>query len=150
MRDPKATLWALPDRESGPVPVRHLHAERGIELRALGPQLLVGRCPFEAEPLGLALLVEPAGRFRCLACRARGGNVVGFVMQLDRLTLLGALELLAQRAGLDLAAVMQPPASPARSSGAGSATVAMASRRTPIHRGFPTPLWALTPPVWEV
>jgi len=121
-------------------------AERRIELSPLGQSLLVGRCPLEAEPVGRSLLVEPgSGRYRCVTCWARGGNVIDFVMQLDRVTFLVALELLARRAGLDLAALMRSsPASPSRPSAAAQ------SRRAPIRRGSSTPLWALTPPAWEV
>jgi len=121
-------------------------AERRIELSPLGQSLLVGRCPFEAEPVGRSLLVEPGrGRFRCLTCWARGGDVIGFVMQLDRLTLIGALEFMARRAGLDLAAVMRShSAVPARP------IAAAQSRHASIRRGSSTPLWALTPPAWEV
>jgi hypothetical protein len=121
-------------------------AERGIALSPLGRELLVGRCPFEQEAVGRALLVEPrSGRYRCLACWVHGGNVIGFVMQLDRLTFLAALELLATRAGLDLAALMRSsPASPARPSAEAT------TRHASIRRGSPTPLWALTPPVGGV
>jgi len=121
-------------------------AERRIELSPLGPSLLVGRCPLEAEPIGRSLLVEPgSGRYRCVTCWAHGGNVIDFVMQLDRVTFLVALELLARRAGLDLATLMQSrSASPARRSAEAR------NRHAWIRRGCSTPLWALTPPAWEV
>lgn len=109
-------------------PIAAVAAERGLTLQPLGQRLLVGRCPFELAATGRALLVEPGGRFRCLTCFRQGGNVIGFVMHLDRLTFLSALERLATRAGLDLDELMDspPPRRQARTS--------------------EVPLWALTPP----
>lgn len=110
-------------------PIAALAAEHGVELRPLGKTLLVGRCPFEETATGRALLVEPSGRFRCLTCFRKGGNVIGFVMHAERVNFLTALERLAARAGLDLDELMGSPlpSRPAYSS--------------------EVPLWALTPPL---
>jgi hypothetical protein len=105
---------------------------------------MLAHCPFD-QGAGRSLLIEPSsGSFRCLACGERG-DVVGFVVKHDHVSYPRALELLAERAGLDLAEVMRcPPSSPARTSAEAS------RRRASIRRGFPTPLWALTPPVGGV
>jgi DNA primase len=109
-------------------PIAEVAAEHGIALVALGSSLLVGRCPLERATTGKSLLIEPtSGCFRCLTCWAHGGNVIGFVIQLDRVPFLAALELLAARAGLDLDAIMAEPARPKRAASE-------------------VPLWALTPP----
>ena len=109
-------------------PIAEVAAERGIELVALGSSLLVARCPLERAATGKSLLIEPtSGRFRCLTCWAHGGNVIGFVIQLDRVPFMAAMERLAERAGLDLDAVM---------------TGRARSRRQVSE----VPRWTLTPP----
>ncbi|MCU0293263.1 MAG: CHC2 zinc finger domain-containing protein [Thermoanaerobaculaceae bacterium] len=110
-------------------PIAELAAERGIELRPLGPELLVGRCPRHAGAVGRSLLVERvSGRFRCLVCGLRGGNAIGLVMHTDALPFLPAVLKLAGRAGLDLDALLVEPA-----------------RLEPAPSEVPE--WALTPPV---
>jgi DNA primase len=116
-------------------PLAAIAAERGISTRPAG-SLLVAHCPFDrcGQGAGRSLLIEPdSGIFRCLVCGERG-DVVGFVVKHDRVTYPQALELLALRAGLDLAEVMRP-ALPARLRGG--------------HRGgISAHLSALTPPAW--
>lgn len=88
-------------------PIAGLAAELGIALAPLGSEMLVGRCPRHEGTAGRSLLIEPgSGRFRCLVCPLHGGNVIGFVMQVESLPFMSALERLAKRAGLDLDAVM--------------------------------------------
>lgn len=109
--------------------IAELAAERGISLAPLGTELLVGHCPLHPDTAGRSLLIAPrTGRFRCLVCPLHGGNVIGLVMQLDRLPFMAALERLATRAGLDLDAVMIAPRTPA------------------LTRTSEVPTWALTPP----
>jgi DNA primase len=112
-------------------PIAELAAERGIHLEPLGSELLVGRCPRHEDTAGRSLLVErTSGRFRCLACPLYGGNVIGFVIQVDRVPFMAALERLSLRAGLDLDELMGE-ASPAR------------PRRRAVRSVVPA--WALTP-----
>ena len=65
-----------------------------------------GLCPFHEERTP-SFSVDPEKRlFYCFGCH-RGGDIIGFVMQLEHLTFPEAVERLARRYGVQL-----PPASP--------------------------------------
>ncbi|MCU0293554.1 MAG: CHC2 zinc finger domain-containing protein, partial [Thermoanaerobaculaceae bacterium] len=118
-------------------------AERGIELRPLGPELLVGRCP-RHRGVGRSLLVERgSGRFRCLVCSLHGGNAIGLVMQTDALPFLPAVLKLAARVGLDLETLGEAePSRPVMLSGE--------PMKPPLPQTSEVPVWALTPPVFPL
>jgi DNA-binding transcriptional ArsR family regulator len=98
-------------------------AERGVELKRKG-RTLIARCPFHSPDKTPSFTVTPSkGLYHCFGCGA-AGDVIGFVTKHDKVSFGGALEVLARRAGLDLAKVMEP--SPRR------------RERTPLE--------ALTPP----
>jgi hypothetical protein len=83
-------------------------AERGVELKRKG-RTLIARCPFHSPDKTPSFTVTPTkGLFHCFGCGA-AGDVIGFVTKHDKLSFGGALEVLARRAGLDLAKVMEPP-----------------------------------------
>jgi DNA primase len=97
-------------------------AERGIELKRKGRQL-VAPCPFHQEKAASFNVSSAKGLFHCFGCGV-SGDVIGFVTKHDKVSFGGALEALAQRAGLDLGRLME--------------------ERPRIHQK--TPLAALTPP----
>src|SRR5262245_21009254 len=104
-------------------------AERGVELKRKG-RTLVARCPFHSPDKTPSFTVTPSkGLYHCFGCGA-AGDVIGFVTKHDKLSFGGALEVLARRAGLDLASTMAPP--PRR------------LQRTPLDALTPPP--ALRPP----
>jgi DNA primase len=83
-------------------------AERGVELKRKG-RTLIARCPFHSPDKTPSFTVTPSkGLYHCFGCGA-AGDVIGFVTKHDKLSFGGALEVLARRAGLDLAKVMEPP-----------------------------------------
>src|SRR5512144_2589110 len=79
-------------------------AERGIELKRKGRQL-VAPCPFHKEKTASFNVSSAKGLYHCFGCGA-SGDVIGFVTKHDKVSFGGALETLAQRAGLDLATLM--------------------------------------------
>jgi len=80
-------------------------AERGIELKKRGRQL-VASCPFHKERTA-SFNVSPAkGLYHCFGCGA-AGDVIGFVTKYDKVSFAFALEILAKRAALDLARLME-------------------------------------------
>jgi DNA primase len=97
-------------------------AERGIEVKRKG-RVVVGRCPFHEEKTASFTITPGRGLFHCFGCGA-AGDVIGFVTKYDKVSFGGALEVLARRAGLNLAQLM-------------------AERPRLVQR---TPLAALTPP----
>src|SRR5512147_1909785 len=80
-------------------------AERGIELRKKG-HVLVARCPFHEEKTPSFTVTPAKGLFHCFGCGA-AGDVIGFVTKHDKLSFREALDLLARRARLDLARLME-------------------------------------------
>nr|MDD6335285.1 DNA primase [bacterium] len=74
--------------------------EYGVVLKPVGRRLK-GVCPLhqDSEP---SFYVEPQQQFfKCFGCGA-GGDVIGFVMQMEKLDFPAALERLAERAGLPM------------------------------------------------
>jgi DNA primase len=71
-----------------------------VPLRKQGKEF-VGLCPFHPDKKP-SMYVNPAkGIFKCFACGA-GGDALKFVQLYDKLDFKQALEMLAQRAGIDL------------------------------------------------
>jgi DNA primase len=62
-----------------------------------------GLCPFHQENTP-SFAVNPGRQiFRCFGC-GRGGNVFGFIMEMERVTFVEAVRMLAERAGIELPA----------------------------------------------
>ena len=79
-------------------------AERGIGVRKKG-RVVVARCPFHEEKTPSFTISPGKGLFHCFGCGA-AGDVIGFVTKHDKVSFGRALEVLARRAGFDLATVM--------------------------------------------
>ncbi len=73
------------------VPIGDL-IERYIQLRPSGASLR-GRCPFHEDHYPSLMVYPEAGRFRCYGC-GRYGDVITFVIAVERLPFLKALEFL--------------------------------------------------------
>jgi DNA primase len=71
-----------------------------VALRRVGTRW-VGLCPFHAEKTPSFGVNETLGIFKCFGCNA-GGDVISFVRELEHLDFVGAVELLAGRAGISL------------------------------------------------
>jgi DNA primase len=74
--------------------------EHGIELKKRG-RTLFGLCPFHEEKTASFGVSREAGLFHCFGCGA-GGDVIGFICRVHKVTFIEALELLAERAGIPL------------------------------------------------
>jgi 5S rRNA maturation endonuclease (ribonuclease M5) len=85
-------------------PLDALVAERGIELRRKG-RVVVARCPFHEEKTASFTITPTKGLFHCFGCGA-AGDVIGFVTKHDRVSFREAVDVLARRAGLDVAELM--------------------------------------------
>ena len=66
----------------------------------------VGLCPFHGEKTPSFNVSREKGTYYCFGCK-RGGDVIDFVMELERVSFAEAVERLAERFGVHL-----PPASP--------------------------------------
>jgi len=93
------------ERIKGSSDIAAVLAERGIELRKKG-RVLVARCPFHEEKTPSFTVTPAKGLFHCFGCGA-AGDVIGFVTKHDKVSFGSALDVLARRAGLDLAKLMQ-------------------------------------------
>ncbi len=76
-----------------------------VTLRRAGRNF-VGLCPFHGEKTPSFSVSREKGTYYCFGCK-RGGDVIDFLVELDRLTFVEAVEILARRFGIEL-----PPASP--------------------------------------
>ena len=76
-----------------------------VTLRKAG-RSYVGLCPFHGEKTPSFSVSREKGTYYCFGCK-KGGDVIDFVMELERSTFVDAVESLAQRFGVDL-----PAASP--------------------------------------
>ena len=73
-------------------------AERGLTLKRIGRQLYA-LCPFHTEKTPSFKISPDLGLFHCFGCGV-SGDVIGFVMRLDKVTFPEALRTLARRAGV--------------------------------------------------
>lgn len=73
---------------------------RYVELRPVGRNL-VALCPFHDEHTPSFVVRESTGRFHCFGCGA-GGEVVGFLMMVEHLDFDEALQVLADKAGIQI------------------------------------------------
>ncbi|MGH3827508.1 MAG: CHC2 zinc finger domain-containing protein, partial [Pseudonocardiaceae bacterium] len=72
-----------------------------VALRRAGADSLKGLCPFHDEK-SPSLNVRPGhGSFHCFGCGA-GGSVVDFMMKIEHLGFVEAVERLAERVGIQL------------------------------------------------
>ena len=86
-------------------PLHAVIAERGIDLKRKG-RVLVARCPFHEERTASFTVTAWKGLYHCFGCGA-AGDVIGFLTKHDKLSFRDALDVLARRAGLDLARLME-------------------------------------------
>jgi DNA primase len=71
-----------------------------VQLKRVGRNW-VGLCPFHAERTPSFNVREETGRFRCFGCD-KSGDVFTFVQEIDHVDFVGAVEQLANRAGIQL------------------------------------------------
>ena len=62
---------------------------------------LMGLCPFHSERTPSFSVSQERQAWYCFGCQ-EGGDVISFVQKIERLDFMGALEMLAERAGVDL------------------------------------------------
>ncbi|RZQ60331.1 DNA primase [Amycolatopsis suaedae] len=72
-----------------------------VALRRAGGDSLKGLCPFHDEKTPSFNVRPSKGTFHCFGCGA-GGDVIGFVQQIEHLGFVEAVERLADRAGIRL------------------------------------------------
>src|SRR5215211_5575663 len=78
------------------------------ELRAAGPRRMTGLCPFHDERTP-SFGIDPVEKlYHCFGCGA-GGDVFKFAMETEGLDFSGALEALAERAGIELEREAEDP-----------------------------------------
>ncbi len=75
-------------------------AESYVRLRRAGKNL-VGLCPFHSEKTPSFNVYPGNNSFYCFGC-GKGGGVINFVMDIERLDFLEAVKWLAQRAGMSM------------------------------------------------
>jgi DNA primase len=71
-----------------------------VTLRRVGRNMS-GLCPFHTEKTPSFSVREDTGRYKCFGCNA-GGDVFTFVQEIEHLDFVGAVEKLANRAGIEL------------------------------------------------
>ena len=62
---------------------------------------LTGLCPFHTEKTPSFTVTPDKGMFYCYGCH-KGGNVLNFVMEMEKFTFPEAIQFLAQKAGINL------------------------------------------------
>ncbi|MGQ0839610.1 DNA primase [Actinokineospora sp.] len=72
-----------------------------VALRRAGGGSLKGLCPFHDEKSPSFNVRSTHGTFHCFGC-GEGGDVIAFVMKIDHLSFVEAVERLAERVGLQL------------------------------------------------
>jgi DNA primase len=78
------------------------------ELKQAGPRRMTGLCPFHDERTP-SFGIDPVEKlYHCFGCGA-GGDVFKFAMETDGLDFAGALEALAERAGIELEREAEDP-----------------------------------------
>ncbi len=88
------------ERVRAAVPILDAVQQYGVQLRRVG-RTWQGLCPFHAEKSPSFNVNEQTGRYKCFGCDV-GGDVIAFVRETEHLDFVGAMELLAGRAGLTL------------------------------------------------
>jgi DNA primase len=88
------------ERVRAAVPILDAVQQYGVQLRRVG-RTWQGLCPFHAEKSPSFNVNEQTGRYKCFGCGV-GGDVIAFVRETEHLDFVGAMELLAGRAGLTL------------------------------------------------
>ncbi len=71
-----------------------------VQLKRAGRNYM-GLCPFHREKTPSFVVSPDKQIYHCFGC-GQGGNVLGFIMKLENLEFVDALEFLANRAGIDL------------------------------------------------
>ena len=71
-----------------------------VTLKRAGSNL-VGLCPFHSEKTPSFTVFKESRNFHCFGCGA-GGDVITFVMKMENLEYVEALEYLAKRAGIEI------------------------------------------------
>ncbi len=71
-----------------------------VTLKRVGRNF-VGLCPFHAEKTGSFNVREETGRYKCFGCD-KGGDVFTFIQEIEHVDFPGAVEHLAQKAGMQL------------------------------------------------
>src|SRR4029453_15654749 len=78
------------------------------ELKQAGPRRMTGLCPFHDERTP-SFGIDPVEKlYHCFGCGA-GGDVFKFAMETEGLDFAGALEVLAERAGVELEREAEDP-----------------------------------------
>lgn len=72
-----------------------------VQLRNAGGDSLKGLCPFHEESTPSFHVTPSRGLYYCFGCEA-GGDALAFVREMDQLSFVEAVEVLAQRAGIQL------------------------------------------------
>ncbi|WP_018683110.1 DNA primase [Actinokineospora enzanensis] len=72
-----------------------------VQLRRAGGGALKGLCPFHDEKTPSFNVRSTHGTFHCFGC-GEGGDVIAFVMKIDHLSFVEAVERLAERVGVQL------------------------------------------------
>jgi DNA primase len=72
-----------------------------VTLKPGGVQTLKGLCPFHDEKTPSFTVRVDKGVFYCFGC-GKGGDAISFVMEVDKLSFVEAVEHLAKRAGIQL------------------------------------------------
>jgi DNA primase len=88
------------ERVRAAVPILDAVQQYGVQLRRVG-RMWQGLCPFHAEKSPSFNVNEQNGRYKCFGCGV-SGDVIAFVRETEHLDFVGAMELLAGRAGLTL------------------------------------------------
>ena len=87
------------DRVRAAVPLVEV-VQQYVPMRRVGTRW-VGLCPFHAEKSPSFGVNETLGIYKCFGCNA-GGDVISFVREIEHLDFVGAVELLAKKAGVQL------------------------------------------------
>src|ERR687888_149753 len=72
-----------------------------VSLRRAGGGALKGLCPFHDEKTPSFNVRPTHGTFHCFGC-GEGGDVIAFLMKIDHLSFVEAVERLAERSGIQL------------------------------------------------
>ena len=82
------------------VPIADVVAEY-VQLKPAGVDSLKGLCPFHDEKTPSFHVRPHVGRYHCFGC-GEGGDVISFVEKIENITFVEAVEMLAQKAGIEI------------------------------------------------